>query len=216
MPIITRENFNKIKFKPLDVILFHGVGISTIISYFERCFNKNKSGRWSHCGIVVNKSICGIQEMDANEWYILESTYSGSLNSARGVPDIYGDKFLGVQIRNLYDVLHAYSKVGTFIGIASPKCELSNMDIYNFRDFVYTYYDAPYACCCLLKPLFPDCFPCRIRGCMFCSELVVRAFQRLGVLDKSIDPETIDPADILDLKFTEDVHVIEINGTLID
>lgn len=214
--VFTRENFNKIPFKPLDVILFHGVGVSTIITFFEKWFNKNRSGRWSHCGIVVNKSICGIQEMLDGEWYILESTYSGSLNSARGVPDIYGNKFLGVQIRNLYDVLNAYSKVGTFIAIASPKREISTMNLSNFRDFVYTYYDAPYACCCLLKPLFPECFPCRIRLCMFCSELVVRAFQRLGVLDKSIDPETIDPADLLDLKFTHNASVIEINGVLTD
>lgn len=223
MKKISETTFNKIGLKPLDVVLFHGKGVSRVISIFEKYFNKNHSGEWSHCGVVVNATLCKLpidkpNAMNDNpeDLYILESTYSGTLSEAKGVPDIYGDTFLGVQIRNLRDVLTAYSSRGTFIGVCSPIKQASEIGLQKFAAFINEYYGAPYAIpCCLLKPLFPKWIPCRTKDCIFCSELVVRVFQHLGILPLSIDPQTIDPSDLLDLNFTTPAKKIECNGNLL-
>ena len=105
----------KSKLSPLDLILFKGTDIiSDTIRFFEK--DELNSGLFSHCGLLVNSEILPtIKQLIPGRWYVWESTMSathGLLSYfSDGVPNaITGTGKLGVQIRDLEDVIDAYLK----------------------------------------------------------------------------------------------------------
>jgi hypothetical protein len=95
---------------PLDLVLFAGKDLisSTIRTLQDR---KLTIGNFSHVGIIVNSLILPhLKELKQGEWYVWESTSSLRLPGFESeVPDIFGKHKLGVQIRNLRNVLEVYN-----------------------------------------------------------------------------------------------------------
>lgn len=205
--------------KPLDLILFKSSGkISSVISWFEKKVAPNHCGDWSHVGIVIDASMCSFIDKRnpttyKDDLYILESTLSTM--KVGDVQNIEGRGMLGVQIRNLRDVISAYDKpTDSLIAWASLSVELTPAVGETTRAIVDAFLDkylgAKYELiCCLSKAVLPFPLPfIHTDKRLFCSELVVRLYQDLGVVDKKIDPETVNPSDVLGLGAHEAVKNI--------
>ncbi len=95
--------------QPLDLIAFRGTdNISQIVRKLEKYICGN--GEFSHVGILVNRDLLpGVEEMVEGEWYVWESTISFS-SDAKDIQD--GRGHLGVQLRNLKDVVKSYTSNG--------------------------------------------------------------------------------------------------------
>jgi len=95
---------------PLDLVLFAGKDIvsSTIRNLQDK---KLTVGNFSHVGVIVSSFVLPhIKELQPGEWYVWESTSSLRLPGFENeVPDIFGKHKLGVQIRNLKQVLDVYN-----------------------------------------------------------------------------------------------------------
>lgn len=95
---------------PLDLVLFAGKDIvsSTIRNLQDK---KLTIGNFSHVGVIVSSFVLPhVKELQAGEWYVWESTSSLRLPGFENeVPDIFGKHKLGVQIRNLKQVLEVYN-----------------------------------------------------------------------------------------------------------
>ena len=95
---------------PLDLVLFAGKDIvsSTIRNLQDK---KLTIGNFSHVGVIVSSFVLPhIKELQPGEWYVWESTSSLRLPGFENeVPDIFGKHKLGVQIRNLKQVLEVYN-----------------------------------------------------------------------------------------------------------
>jgi hypothetical protein len=95
---------------PLDLVLFSG---SDLVSTFIQKIEKQRLPihEISHVGIVVCSSIFPkIEKLEPNQWYVWESTSSLRLPGFENeVLDINGKQKLGVQIRNLKDVIQNYN-----------------------------------------------------------------------------------------------------------
>jgi hypothetical protein len=103
--------------KPLDLLFFKGTDlVSRLISQLEK--EHLGCGDVSHVGLLVNKDILPLDFLQADTWYVLESTFTstpGSLSDHLGLatPGIdakTGIGKLGVQIRELRVVLTSYLK----------------------------------------------------------------------------------------------------------
>lgn len=96
---------------PLDIIYFKGTDfVSNTIMKIEE-FTTGESD-WSHVGLVVNRDLLpGVEAMSPDRWYIWESVLSsGFFKGTDGVLDIStGKGFFGTQIRDLEDVVEAYT-----------------------------------------------------------------------------------------------------------
>lgn len=95
---------------PLDLVLFAGKDLvsSTIRNLQDK---KLTIGNFSHVGVIVSSFVLPhIKELQPGEWYVWESTSSLRLPGFENeVPDIFGKHKLGVQIRNLKQVLDVYN-----------------------------------------------------------------------------------------------------------
>lgn len=95
---------------PLDLVLFAGKDLvsSTIRNLQDK---KLTIGNFSHVGVIVSSFVLPhIKELQPGEWYVWESTSSLKLPGFENeVPDIFGKHKLGVQIRNLKQVLDVYN-----------------------------------------------------------------------------------------------------------
>jgi hypothetical protein len=95
---------------PLDLVLFAGKDLvsSTIRNLQDK---KLAIGNFSHVGVIVSSFVLPhIKELQPGEWYVWESTSSLRLPGFENeVPDIFGKHKLGVQIRNLKQVLDVYN-----------------------------------------------------------------------------------------------------------
>ena len=111
---------------PLDLVLFAG---SDFVSSSIKNLQKQKLtlGDFSHVGIIVTSFVLPhIKELNPNEYYVWESTSSLRLPGFENEPsDIFGKNKLGVQIRNLKEVLDVY-KGGVYIG------KLKNNPLYSY------------------------------------------------------------------------------------
>lgn len=94
---------------PLDLIAFRGTdNISQIVRKLEKYICGN--GEFSHVGVLVNRDLLpGVEEMVEGEWYVWESTISFS-SDAKDIQGGHGR--LGVQLRNLKDVVRSYTSNG--------------------------------------------------------------------------------------------------------
>jgi hypothetical protein len=213
----------KHKIKPLDLLVFHGPEvISTSIMYLQKL--KLDNGDWSHVGMVVNTDILpNIPNGKKDRLYILESALGGDIND--GVPDTNGETKLGVQIRDLEDVIKNYYKLpNTLVGWCKLKnnpCDQKpdeSLEEYEERflqlrsDFIdiYDEYGTKFFDVNplnLFASLFPKlrCFRFLLNNTLgigkdwlFCSELVGLIYGELGI----IDLDELDPQDIVPVDFT--------------
>lgn len=205
--------------KSFDIIFFKGNDfVSKTILKLEKHGNKIPiNGGFTHVGLCLKYDILQyIPELDGliNEdtIYVWESSISGELGSK--VYNIYGETFLGVQLRNFDELIVSYdSSDDTAIAIGSIKNNPISKKENNIKEVAETfkeifnkyngrYYDAN--CCSLCSTI---CGCCRksarksekvlnTEEWYFCSELVANVFRDMGIINPSIDPKTVTPVDL--------------------
>ena len=95
--------------KPLDLLLFKGADfIGKAITFLQRSRFKNTLVDFTHAGMVVTKEILDDDLLEEGKLYILESVLSGKL--AQGVYNIRGKGYIGVQLRDLDEVIETYDR----------------------------------------------------------------------------------------------------------
>jgi hypothetical protein len=212
---------------PLDLIFFNGSEfVSKAIRCIQRRQMRYTGKRtptspeckvWSHVGLVVTRELYDDPRLEPGRLYVLESTMSGSLGD--GVPNIDGGGFLGVQIRDLRALVRHYTDPD------EPRLEIGwarlrdnpfarARAIERFRCHILftswcklrwegTPYDVNLIS--LGGAAFQHLRPvralvarfARTGGWQFCSELVFRVLQVLGVYSEHYDPRNVVPMDLL-------------------
>ncbi|MEO0236738.1 MAG: hypothetical protein ABIN35_00700 [candidate division WOR-3 bacterium] len=205
----------KSQMRPLDLLVFRGDDfVSGLISILEKRGYKNaKGGNFTHVGMIVTRDILDDPTMEPNKLYILESVISGRLGY--NVTDIHGRSFLGVQIRDLDQLIDAYDRPNqTSIGW----CPLLNNPFLNpqiNRDQLKQQFTEIYQringvmwdanCWSLCSAIYPCCRPCRscieqtlhTQDWLFCSEMVALVYQHLNILPSTVNPKDVLPADLV-------------------
>ena len=205
--------------KPLDLLLFRGDDlVSNVILELQE--NANGEGSFSHAGLIVTSECMPfVEELKNGRLYVWESTMSMSLGGITdGVPDVEsGHGKLGVQIRDLEDVVCSYTKDDAYVAwcrlVPNPWNERSpgHIDnvIENMRSCHKDYGSKMYEInpLSLLASIIPCLRPFRNalekdedqleQDYVFCSELVALVYRRMGILDDKIDPSNVVPMDFL-------------------
>ncbi len=194
----TYEGYTRMreKFNPLDLIFF----------------KEGEGSSFDHVGLVVNRDIIpSISQLKPGKFYIWEST--------RSVPDIDKEDHLGLQIRDLEQVLSqeqgevAWAPLfhnpwliedHTFI-IEKTNAILTR---YGRRGYTDSFWSNIFPC--LRKPLSPleelshnrhwllTSLPStQHHDRYFCSELVAIVYQELNLIAPQYDPRDILPIDLL-------------------
>jgi len=209
------ENYPYDQIRPFDVIMYKGSSVfSGLISLVEKIFIGN--GEWTHIGLVVTTELLpGMSNVHKGKLYVYESLLSHDDN-----PDIEsGNPNFGVQIRDLAKSVKLSNadpeqRVAWCKLLNNPldKKDTETDDEYKDRintmktklaDFYNknksTSYD--YNPLSLIKIVFP-CFwnPVDQDTMYFCSELVTEIYQLIGLVDKSLNPETLSPVEVLQYK----------------
>lgn len=190
----------KKEIKPLDIIVFRCDNlISNVISTVEKI--GNQSGQWSHVGIVINTSLIKIKNANNNDLYFWESTIF------KNFPDIETNtNKLGPQIHKLEDILEHYTYnpkicIGWYHMISNFNMDdnkykiLNNFHEKNYNDI----YDiTPLHLFKSIIPLFkiPDA-----KKQLFCSQLVAKVYQCLGLIPNNIDTEIFSPSNIMNTQY---------------
>ena len=137
---------------------------------------------------------------------------SGKL--ADGVNNVNGQQFLGVQLRDFDQVVHAYlqpedSAIAICSVLRNPLAFVNNKQIRDhFTQFFLRLNGTNYQlnCCTLLCSLYRCCRPCRCccealccrsYDWLFCSELVAKAYKEFRILPSSVNEEDVVPADLV-------------------
>ena len=214
------ENFalRKDSFRPLDLVLFKGGDyVSDFIRFAEKKSAKyNVKKDYSHCGIIINKQVYNDPDMQEGKLYILESTMSGRLG--QGLTDIRGKTFLGVQIRDLEQLIPAYAGKKTYISVGTLRSH--PFEVYGkkrakeivtsfIRKNEYKVYDynplvlGSSVCMCLRKPKKVLCDdPEKL---IFCSEMAAMLYRDLGLLPSQLDCENVVPMDFITDDIDKDI-----------
>jgi hypothetical protein len=214
--------------QPLDLVLFSGADVlSSLIKFLERenltpvSGSSQDAGAFSHVGLVVTKAIFDHPKVLPGRLYVMESTISGRLGN--GVNNIDGKWHLGVQIRDLDELIEAYDKSArTAVAIARLKSnpartsvllsqhssEQTEVPRHLREQFAMLYneyngitYDSN--CWSLAASIYPCLRPCRplaettTSNWLFCSELVATINIRMGIFDKKVNPKNVTPMDLV-------------------
>lgn len=209
---------------PLDLIFTRG---TTLGSHGVAILSQIGSGSnyYTHVGIVVTKELLpSFDQLEDGKIYILESIMNSerALIPQTAIPDLYqGQIVSGVQIRDLDLLFEEYvkEKQATRMGWAqvynNPWLEHNNREriIRIFQRAFNAYIGAPYenriANIFTLMGFFRKSKPVimpdyqlgdKLQGAdthTFCSELVTRIFQMLGMIRRDIDAERVLPMDFL-------------------
>lgn len=214
--------------KPLDLVFFKGGDyVSKLICFLEKTQMPSREIQlrqlvqdggaadiFSHVGIVVTAEILEHPSVETGKWYIWESTMSGPLND--GVPNILGQSYLGVQLRDLSEVIRAYdAKADTRVAMGclteSVRSKLlmehsrSLRERFTevFNDYDGIRYDANIISLC--SSLCRCCRGAREIGeylldtedWLFCSELVAVVYKDLGIFPAKVNPKNVVPMDFL-------------------
>lgn len=188
--------------KPFDLIGFRGADfVGRGLRQLQR-LQLGSAADVSHVGLYVDATVLHSDHIKPGRRYILESTCGGPL--ADGVRNIYGEAFLGVQIRDLDEVLQ-HCKGEPFY------CPMKKAwrDAYYHTDqidnvvwsVVGTRYDAnPVS---LLGSLFPA-FRClrtlaetKTQEWLFCSEMAAYVLKKNGLLPAGVNEKNVVPSDFL-------------------
>lgn len=209
----------KSNIKPLDLIVFRGSEfVSDAISLFQKI--TLGEGKWTHVGLVVTTDIIPIKNGIPGKLYIWESTMSGKLlgDGANNVET--NAATFGVQIRDLEDVVDNYdndadskigwcklknnpldkkdgeseleyllrkSKISTDLTALNKKIGNATYD-YNCLNLLSTV-------CCTCTKLRRNVFGSSNK--YFCSELVAKIYQNIGIISNNIDSEKVAPEEFL-------------------
>lgn len=120
---LTVENYHILKneMKNLDLLMFRGDDIiSDIIADIQN------EQQFTHAGLVIHSNLLPGYNLKPDHLYVLESTYSYNIEGMdNGPPDsITGQRFFGVQIRDLERVcksyLHNYKTKIAWFALESP------------------------------------------------------------------------------------------------
>jgi len=200
--------------RPLDLLVFRGGDfVSNCISVLEKRGHANaQGGNFTHAGMIVDNTIIDEPLLLDNTLYILESTASGKLGS--GVYNIYGHAMIGVQIRTLDDVIHAYDVpsetaiawcplIHNPLDVVEDLIDIKDTCTKLYRKYNGRAWDAN--CWSLCSALYPPCRPCRpciervlhTEDWVFCSELVADYYVALDILPKTVIPANVLPADLV-------------------
>jgi hypothetical protein len=202
----------KPQMRPFDALLFKGSDfVSGAISVFEKRGHVNaKGGNFTHAGIIVTDEIFANPLLQPGKLYVLESVIGGKLGC--GIKDINGKAFLGVQIRDLDELLLAYDKPNStsvaWCPLINNPCVPGNVG--NIRERFTQFCNGVYGimwdanCWSLLSSLYPKLRPMRpmiekalhTENWLFCSELVATIYRNFGVYPQTINPKDVVPADI--------------------
>ena len=207
------------KIRPFDLVLFRGKDyISDLIRFvqgkvlpeFSSAEYSISSDAFSHVGIIVTSEILDDDRLEDGKLYIWESTMSGNLSD--GVPNIRGETYLGVQLRDFDKVVEGYDEdPDTRIAIAHISSVFFNEDYESLKGFFTrifhkyngTRYDAnPVSLASGISPYFR---PIRenvenllgTEDWLFCSELVAVVYQELGWFSHNVEPKNVVPMDFV-------------------
>lgn len=196
--------------KPFDLVFFKGDDfVSSFISRIEKRGHRTaKGGNFTHVGMIVNDQILDDSGLTAGKLYVLESVISGKLGY--GVKDINGRSFLGVQIRDLEELLVAYDHPNdtaiAWCPLINNPCNSENVKqrfTQIYRDVYGIMWDAN--CWSLFSALYPRMRPLRpliekllrTDRWLFCSELMANILRDFAVLPSTVDPKDVIPADLV-------------------
>lgn len=164
---LTMENYHilKDKMENLDLLMFRGDdAISDTIAeiqskdrnILEKC---PVADQFTHAGIIVYSKLLPGYDLEPDRLYILESTYSYDIEGMdNGPPDcITGEKFFGVQLRDLERLCKSYlhnskTKIAWFPLKYRPV-------IYDFEGIFRKYHKTPF-----LSQQIVQMTPCRSPG----------------------------------------------------
>jgi hypothetical protein len=208
--------------KPLDLILFRGSEpVSDAIALVEKF--ALGAGDWTHVGIVVTTDLFPIKNGVPNKLYVFESTMSGHLGDGVNDTESNSGKF-GAQIRDLNLVVDKYdqnpkSKIAwcPVLPQLNPLLKRSDESDESFmqrqskiKDTLTKFHDElghvtyDYNLCNLFSTICcTSCKSCRDTMCcghsnkMFCSELVTRVYQAVGIIPDNIEAEEVAPQELL-------------------
>jgi hypothetical protein len=168
--------------------------------------------------MAINKAICPFIKTTSANMLVIESTMSGPLND--DVPNVEtGASTFGVQIRDLRDDITSYlqnpkANVGVCKLIHNPSfCRVKDKKkLIKKLEKVYKEFDGKTYNFGLID-LLATVIPCMrsIRkvdddtlgeitdtdNWMFCSELVMRIYQKIGLIDPKIDYRDTTPVDFI-------------------
>ena len=207
---------------PGDLVFFAGGDfVSGMIRFIQGRIggkvNKHNipSGTFSHVGMIVTPNILDHPKVLPGKIYVWESTMSGRLGS--GVPNVDGESFLGVQLRNFEDLVPKYLADGkkTKIAIAHlqnnpflvSKRRSKVIAKMKFTEVFHRYNGAKYdsnmlslagsglACIRPIRKIAEEVLS--TESWLFCSELIAAAYRDLGILPEDIDPKNTLPMDFL-------------------
>ncbi len=203
------EKYNEIKksLRTGDIIFFHGGEfISTLIGKIEK--QEIGDGDYTHVGIIILSNIFPQDHPYYNNApvpYIFESTQSGPLSD--GILNLDKKAFLGVQIRNLDEVIEAFIKNKNKVAIGKTHIDINSNTIFEeFKKYNGIRYD--FNVLDLLASAYPRLrfirnayhsitkHICK-KSWLFCSELLTKIYQDIGLISNKINSENIVPIDFL-------------------
>jgi len=203
------------KIKPFDLIAFNGTGlISKGISLVEKITTGD--GDFSHVGMAVRAEILPGYNLEKGKVYIFESKCK--TGPGRPVDVITGEDIMGVSLRDLAAVLQvSSSRVAWCPLVENPWDDESSREglAEKFSAFFAHYHRTSYEmdAISMTAAFLPAARPLReardavahgLSGLLsaedpsdwqFCSELVARAWQAVGILGPEVDPRNALPVD---------------------
>jgi hypothetical protein len=217
MPIYTDYDEWSKNLGPCDILLFTKKGA-------DRCINNCKSNdlgthsEYVHVGVVCPTQFIDFDNKDPNETYILESKIYGS----RGIKDIRTNKLDGgLQIRNLreiatkklkknyalacYKIRHNKFKYNLEEERDLSKEEFEKYVEHNFkatqlRNIWKNWQSSSYDWInCYTAPGFhtPELISKKNKK-LFCSEFVIKLYQKISIIDTGLESESIGPKELGD------------------
>lgn len=213
-PALESISYNEAKalMRPFDVLLFRGGDfISDGISRIEKA--TTRVGAFTHAALIISGACLDFPFLTQDSYtskpdhlYSWEITMSGKLND--GVTDIFGKSFLGVQLRDLDEVIKAT--------LSNPKASVAWLPLNRSKSDYSTItnetrlratalylqtYEAPYEIypCVLLAAACPRFRCCSTKGTkrFFCSEFVAYILRSIGHLPPTVKVENVLPVDFL-------------------
>lgn len=201
--------------RPFDIVLFRGTDfVSDAIRWFQRRHLRySRKNDFSHCGIVITSEVLDHPNILPGRFYVMESTISGRLG--QGIPDIDGKSFLGVQIRDLEDLIPAYLNGKSQIAIGklknnpfeSKKRRVARRKLQKFyRKYNHRVYDynpinlsaSIFSCMKPVKYSLEQFLEQNSDNLLFCSEMAAELYKEIGLLDSDVRADEVVPMDFIE------------------
>jgi len=177
-----------------DLLFFTGHGIvSNIIREAEE--KEEGEGKFSHIGMVIcGKDFPSSHRYHSQDIYVFESTLGGTLND--GVQNLRKKTRFGVQLRRLSEVIGAGGR-GLWAPLHVQPAPRQVAAV--VKKYEGIGYNADF-CTLLAAVCDSEYLLCNKRlgfdgERLFCSELVARVFQDLGLLPIEVHPSLCTPVD---------------------